>query len=249
MSGNDRPLDGCRVVVTRAEASRLDAQLETLGAHVVRVPTIAFVDPDDGGVALQGAIAELSRGTYDWMVVTSATTVRRLVAAPGGAAALGGARIAVVGPATARAVTDAGGIVALVAPEAVGESLVEAFPVGSGRVVQLRPEAARPVVAEGLRAKGWQVDEVAAYRTVAAEVDAATAAEVGRSDIVTFTSPSTVQHLVDAVGVDGLPTLVVSIGPVTSAALRALGIAVAAEADPHTVEGLVAAVVAATEVS
>lgn len=239
------PLEGVRVVVTRAHRGRLDARLGQLGAQVVHAPVIAFVDPDDDGRALRGAVGAVRDGRYDWLVVSSATAVARLAAVAGDLAALAPVGLAAIGPATAAAVTAAGGTVALVAPRAVGEALVEVFPDGTGRVLQLRPEVARDVIAAGLRAKGWHVDEVAAYRTVAAELDTPTREAVRAADVVTFTSPSTVRHLVSAVGVEGLPPLAVSIGPVTSAALGDAGIVVAAEADPHTVDGLVAAVVGA----
>ncbi|HET8929419.1 MAG TPA: uroporphyrinogen-III synthase [Acidimicrobiales bacterium] len=250
MSTEAEPLGDARVVVTRALPGRLDARLGRLGAHVVHAPAIAFVDPDDDGRALRTAVGALRDGRYDWLVVSSATAVERLAAVAGDLARLvpvhlAPLRLAAIGPATAAAVASAGGTVDLLAPRAVGEALVEAFPTGAGRVLQLRPEVARDVIADGLRAKGWIVDEVAAYRTVAPELDAETRADVRGADVVTFTSPSTVQHLVAAVGIDGLPSLAVSIGPVTSAALRDVGIAVSAEADPHTVDGLVAAVVRA----
>ena len=251
MTDPTRPLTGCRVVVTRARAGRLDEQLRALGAEVVAAPAIAFVEPDDGGRALRAAAAALAGGTdadsYDWLVVTSATAVDALVAAGANPAALGAVRIAAVGPATADAVTAAGGTVAVVPARAVGEALVDAVGTGHGRVLQVRPEVARDVVATGLRARGWTVDEVAAYRTVAALLDTPTREAVGAADVVTFTSPSTVEHLVAAVGVGGLPPVVVAIGPVTTAALVAHGVDVTAEADPHTVDGLVAAVVAAAQ--
>ena len=127
----------------------------------------------------------------------------------------------------------------LVPAVAVGDELAAAFPVGDGRVLQIRPEVARDVVARELRAKGWRVDEVVAYRTVSATLDDATRARVRDADAVTFTSSSTVDNLVALVGVDGLPTVTVSIGPITSSTLEAHGIAPTTEAAPHTIDGLV----------
>jgi len=128
----------------------------------------------------------------------------------------------------------------------VGEGLVEAFPdppggPGTGRVVLVRAEVARDVVPEGLAARGWSVEVVPAYRTVAADIAEPAREAVARADAVTFTSSSTVEHLVAAVGVDGLPPVVATIGPVTSATARRLGLAVAVEAPEHTTAGLVAA--------
>ena len=174
---------------------------------------------------------------------TSATTVERLErSAEAWIPALREVPIAAIGPSTAGAVRAVGAEAALVPGEAVGESLVEAFPRGAGRVLVLRPEVARSVVPEGLRAKGWQVEEVAVYRTVPATLDADTRRRVRTADVVTFTSPSTVTSLVASIGADALPPVVATIGPVTSRACRAAGMDVAAEAEPHTIDGLLDAV-------
>ncbi|MEP6641367.1 MAG: uroporphyrinogen-III synthase [Gaiellales bacterium] len=85
-----------------------------------------------------------------------------------------------------------------------------------------------------------QVDVVHLYRTVPEAVDAEA---VRAADLVTFTSSSTVTSLAAGIGAGGLRGVrAASIGPVTSAALREHGVEPLAEADPHTVEGLVAAV-------
>jgi uroporphyrinogen-III synthase len=100
------------------------------------------------------------------------------------------------------------------------------------------------VLPEGLRARGWEVDVVDAYRTVPAPVTDEQRALVAAADGVTFTSSSTVEHAVAAFGADGLPPLVACIGPVTAATARAHGLAVAVEAPVHTVQGLVTALAA-----
>jgi uroporphyrinogen-III synthase len=66
-------------------------------------------------------------------------------------------------------------------------------------------------------------------------------ARAAAADAVAFTSSSTVERTVDLLGVDGIPPIVVSIGPVTSGAVRAAGLHVTTEADPHTLDGLAAA--------
>ncbi len=102
---------------------------------------------------------------------------------------------------------------------------------------------AREILPDGLRARGAQVDVVHLYRTVPEAVDAEA---VRAADLVTFTSSSTVTSLAAGLGDGGLRGVrAASIGPVTSAALREHGVEPLAEADPHTVEGLVAAVGAA----
>jgi uroporphyrinogen III methyltransferase/synthase len=241
----DRPLFGRRIVVTRARdrAGRFAALLREQGAEVVEAPAIETADPTDAGAALRRAASELTAGRYDWVVCTSATGVERLFAVLRDARDLGGVKVAVVGPGTARALAARGVVADLVPKVAVGDDLAAAFPVGAGRVLQIRPEIARDVVARELRSKGWDVDEVVAYRTVSATLDEATRARVQDADAVTFTSSSTVDNLVDLVGIDGLPAVTVSIGPITSLSLEAHGIEPTVEAAPHTIDGLLDAVV------
>jgi uroporphyrinogen-III synthase len=128
----------------------------------------------------------------------------------------------------------------------VAESLLDAFPApeaGSDRVLLARAEQARDVLPEGLAERGYAVDVLPVYRTVRAEPDPRHLTQVreGRVDAITFTSSSTVTNFCDVVG--DLPDpqpLVVSIGPITSATARDRGLRVDAEADPHTIDGLVA---------
>jgi uroporphyrinogen-III synthase len=232
------------VVVTRAreQASRLVEQLRSAGATVVEVPVIAIAPADDGGVALRSALADAA--SYEWIVVTSVNGAEAVVAA--GDDALHGVRFAVVGPATADALRGAGIEPSLVPERFVAEGLLDAFPPceGRGRVLVAQADLARPVLVDGLRAKGWAVEAVAAYRTVPAPIGETERAEIAAADAVTFTSASTVENLVASVGVDALPSVVVSIGPITTTAARGLGVDVTTEADPHTIDGVVAALVA-----
>ena len=160
-----------------------------------------------------------------------------------------GVRVAAIGPGTARAAAEAGLPVDLVPEQSVAEGLVEAFGApsadgGSGRVVLARAEVARPALPDGLRAAGWEVDDVAAYRTVTQELTAEQRRQVAAADGVVFTSSSTVDRLVDAVGTDAVPPLVVSIGPATSATAASYDLAVTVEAANHTIEGAVEALIA-----
>jgi uroporphyrinogen-III synthase len=163
------------------------------------------------------------------------------------ARALAGLSIAVIGPGTAAVLGRRGLRPDLVPERFVAESLVEAFPDGSGRVLLARAEAARDVLPDGLGAKGYDVEVLAVYRTesVPPDPDVLERVRGGRVDAVTFTSSSTVDNFCDAVGplpADAQPN-VVSIGPVTSASARARGLRVDAEAEPHTIDGLVEALV------
>ena len=160
-----------------------------------------------------------------------------------------GVRVAAIGPGTARAAAEAGLRVDLVPERSVAEGLVEAFGSpsaagGSGRVVLARAEVARAALPDGLRAAGWEVDDVAAYRTVTQELTAEQRRQVAAADGVVFTSSSTVDRLVDAVGTDAVPPLVVSIGPATSATAASYDLTVTVEAANHTIEGAVEALIA-----
>jgi uroporphyrinogen III methyltransferase / synthase len=244
-----RPLFGRRVVVTRTrqQASQLSAALHRAGADPVEVPVIELADPVDGGGALRAAAARLA--SYDWVVLTSPNGAQRLLTAMAevglDARAFGAARVAAIGPGTARALA-AGGITADLVPERfVAESLLDALGsvTGGGRVLLARAEVARDVLPEGLRAGGWAVDVVDAYRTVPAPVTDAQRAAVVAADVITFTSSSTVERTLEAIGAEALPPVVACIGPVTAATARHHGLTVHVEAAAHTIDGLVAALV------
>ncbi len=248
-------LAGRTVVVTRAraQASQLVRRLADLGAEVVELPVIAIEDAADGGAALGAAADRVVVGAYEWVVVTSSNAVTRMVAALDGRDLPASTRWAAVGSSTAKALMTRGIVPDLVPDDAVSDALVAVFPVATapgtapgrpteeGRALFVRAERVRDVVAPGLAAKGWAVDEVVAYRTEAGDVDPAAVARARTADAVAFTSSSTVERTVDLLGVDGIPPVVVSIGPVTSGAVRAAGRSVTAEAEVHTLDGLVAA--------
>lgn len=241
-----RPLFGRRVVVTRAraQASELSDRLRELGAEVVEAPTIAVTEPDDRGAALQAALADI--GGYDWLVITSPNGVARTFDLIPDARVLARVRVAAVGPGTAAALAERRIVADLVPDRFVAEALVDAFPAApstGGRVLLARAAAARDVLPDGLRSAGWEVHDVAAYRTVPVPVDDATAELIAHADAVTFTSSSTVTNLCHAVSIERVPPVIASIGPITSATARSLGLAVTVEAEPHTVDGLVDALV------
>jgi uroporphyrinogen III methyltransferase/synthase len=238
-----RPLFGRRIAVTRAreQASDLRRRLERLGAEVLEVPAIA-IEPADDGVDLTGPIADAA-----WVAFTSPNAVDAVTSRLRDARAFPStARVAAVGPGTAARLAAFGVVADLVPERSVAEGLVDAFPAPTtdpaGTVYVPQAEGARPTLADGLRAKGWDVVVRTAYRTVAADLDDAARRRLAEADAVTFTSSSTVTNVVGAAGLDALPPVAVSIGPVTSATMRELGIEVACEADPHDLDGLVAAV-------
>jgi len=238
-----RPLFGRQVVVTRAraQASGLVERLRRLGAETLELATIEVGDPADGGAALRSAASRV--GDYHWVCFTSANAVERLFACVRDARALGGVRVAAVGPGTAEALVGRGVVADLVPPRALAESLAEDFPAGPGRVLLPQAAAARPVLAAGLEAKGWDVDAVEAYRTRPATPSPDALAAAAKADAIAFTSSSTVENWLAATGPASTPPVVACIGPVTAETAARHGLAVAAVAADHTVEGLVAALV------
>ncbi len=246
------PLFGKKIVVTRArgQAAGLSEKLRALGADVADLPTIE-IRPAPDYSALDRAIACLD--SYDWIIFTSANGVRffleRLDASPADLRSLR-ARICTIGPATRRAVEALHLKVDLMPDEYVAESLVAAFvehDLAGKRILLPRAAAARDLVPAELARRGAHVDVVEAYRTVIPEDAPARAREIfsaaRKPDWITFTSSSTVNHFVEAAGAAALDGVrVASIGPVTSATARGHGIAVTAEAERFTIDGLIEAI-------
>jgi len=240
-----RPLAGLDVAVTRAraQASGLARRLEALGARVVAAPLIR-TRPLPGPA--------LDPSPYDLVCVTSVNGVaglfERLDAGGRDARSLAGARVAAIGPGTAAALA-ARGVRADIVPErAVAESLLQALAdVRVTRALIARASHAREELPQALRARGVEVDVLAVYETLAEPLPARQRAAVAEADFVTFTSASTVHHLVEALGAASLSpaTRTVSIGPITSAALREHGLPVDVEAERHDVDGLIEALLAA----
>ena len=231
-----RPLFGRRVVVTRAreQASTLVASLRDLGAEVLEVPTIRIVE-NEFTIELDG---------FEWVAFTSANAVDAVCSRLHDARSFAGVRLAAIGPATADSLRRRGLVADVVPPRAVAESLVDVFPAGGGRVLVPQAADARPVLVDGLRTKGWQVEVIEAYRTESVPASPDVIAAAVKADAITFTSSSTVSGYLASAGPEAVPATVVCIGPVTADTAREAGLPVSAVADPHTVDGLVAAVLA-----
>jgi uroporphyrinogen III methyltransferase / synthase len=252
-----RPLAGCSVVVTRArgQAARMVERLTSLGASVVELPVIATEEAADGGVAFAGAVGRLLQGRYAWVALTSVNAANRLLEQLGPDPGTVPVKWAALGGGTASVLRSAGIEPAVVADVSTSAGLVEAFPpappppapAGAGAseddpartVFFPRAETVRGALAAGLRDRGWAVEEVVAYRTVAAVPPPESVERARHADAIAFTSSSTVEHTVRVLGIDGVPATIASIGPSTSATARQAGLEVHVEADPHTVDGLV----------
>ena len=165
----------------------------------------------------------------------------------------GRARVAAIGPATARALRKRGISVDVMPEQAVGDALAQALDnVPVQRALVVRAREARDVVPDALRAGGAEVDVVPVYETVVETLDAGQLAAVAAADFITFTSASTVRNFLASAGGAGAwlaestaRPRVISIGPVTSDELRTHGLEPDVEATEHDIDGLVAAIIRA----
>jgi len=244
------PLTGIRVVVTRAEAqaSELARRLAEAGAIVAPLPLIEVIPPADPR-PLARAASELP--LYDWAVLTSANGARALLDAAEGSLPARLA-IAVVGNATAAVLREAGVEPRIVATKGNAEVLLaELGPhVAHRRVLLPQAADARPLLAQGLEAAGADLTIVIAYdKRLPPDTPARAAVLFPSAPVgwVTFTSGGIARRFADLF--EGAwperrrDLLAASIGPVTSADLRALGVEPAVEAAQPTDEALVAGIV------
>jgi uroporphyrinogen III methyltransferase/synthase len=243
-----KPLFRRRIVVTRAtsQAGSLTERLVAAGAEVLEMPAtkIERVDP----AALREAITRLA--DYKWVIFTSQNAVdifwHSLREVQLDVRALAGKKVAAIGPMTAAALLERGLKPDLLPDRFVAEALLEALrergDVRGARVLYAAATGARETLVEGLESLGAIVDRVPLYTSVPDGAGAAAIREkllAGEADAVTFTSASSVNAFVDAVGADAATRVpAVTIGPVTTAAARARGLEVAAEAQMSTIAGL-----------
>lgn len=250
----DGPLAGRSVALARVggEEGLVPQALKAAGAWVVSTPLVELADASDGGAGLERALSALE--SYDWLVLTSAQAVPRVLGRVGDLRRLASVRLAVAGPSTAAALRSAGFVADLV-PEwgsSGGDGVVDAFPeapAAGGRVLYPRSAEARPVVAEGLAAKGWTVDEVDAYAPRPRALAEAKRWALEGCDALVLSSPSALRS---AIGVPGLlarlgsrvggPRLVCT-GPTTAEAAADAGVEVAVAVGSTDPEALVEALV------
>jgi uroporphyrinogen III methyltransferase / synthase len=251
-----RPLFGRGIVITRpeAQAEGLAELLRVQGARVIPFPVIRIIPPKSWA-PLDQALDKLE--TYHWIVFTSANGVssffRRLRERGRDIRDLKGIRIATIGPATAAAIEVLGIRVDLVPEEFISEGVVRGFAgenLRGCRVLLPRAEEARDVIPEGLAKMGAQVDVVVVYQTDRSDRNASELLPLftgGKVDVITFTSPSTVNHFLGIMGPDfHLPAgvRIACIGPVTAAAVQKAGLTVDILQERYTIPELVNAIAA-----
>jgi uroporphyrinogen III methyltransferase/synthase len=254
-----RPLFGRTIVVTRTrqQASELSNKLEELGAQVIEAPTIELVPPPSWE-----EVDRALREVFDWVIFTSANAVthakRRLLEIGLDARAFGGAKVAAIGDATARAVVEELCLKVDLCPDSfVAEALADALAakneIGGKRHLLLHADIARAVLRERLQQAGSAlVCDVAIYGTKRAAVlppELLEALAEKRVGWITFTSSSTARNFAELLGKDYRAALqdvsLASIGPITTTALRELGLNATIEANPSNIEGLVNAMMSA----
>lgn len=258
------PLAGRRILVTRAE-HQSTAFTRLLHEHGARTEAVALIEiaAPDSWQPLDHALAQLER--YQYIILTSVNAVdmvhHRLqqlgredvltTASP----ALRGAPVWVcVGPKTAQALQKLGRQPDLQPGEYRAEAIIDLLlqrGIAGQRILYPRAQLARPLMPQQLRDAGALVDDPIAYHTLPARDAADKIKQLLHEqavDVVTFTSSSTVENFVVALGADAARLtgnlVVASIGPLTSATARRLGLQVTLEAQDYTLEGLLAALVA-----
>ena len=249
-----RALYGWTVLVprTKEQAGEMSNRLVAHGALPIEVPTIA-VEPPRSPAQMERAVKGLVDGRYQWVVFTSTNAVRAVwdkFAEFGlDARAFSGVKIACVGESPADRVRAFG-----ISPELVpsGEQsslgLLDEFPEYDSifdpvnRVLLPRADIATETLAEGLRERGWEIEDVTAYRTVRAAPPAAETREMiktGGFDAVCFTSSSTVRNLVGIAGKPHTRTIVACIGPKTAETAAEFGLRVDVQPETAAVGPLV----------
>ena len=251
-----RALYGWTVLVprTKDQAGEMSDRLVTHGALPIEVPTIA-VEPPRSPAQMERAVKGLVDGRFQWVVFTSTNAVRAVWEKFNefglDARAFSGVKIACVGQATADRVRAFG-----INPELVpsGEQsslgLLDDFPPYDdvfdpvNRVLLPRADIATETLAEGLRERGWEIEDVTAYRTVRAAPPPAHTREMiktGGFDAVCFTSSSTVRNLVGIAGKPHARTIVACIGPKTAETAAEFGLRVDVQPEVAAVGPLVEA--------
>lgn len=243
----EKPLAGWRVLVPRGGpwGDGVAAGLRAQGATPVVAPLINFA-PTNDQASLDVALADLQAGAFDWLTVTSATTVDVLYAHRTHIPV--STRIAAVGETTAAALQAVGYHVDLVpdrdnSAAGMAEQLIALEPEPR-RILTLRSEIAKPVLTQLLADAGHEVRSVVAYRTVGVPVTERIARDVasGRINAILVTSGSVADQVQSQFAEIPTSTVIAAIGPRTAKDARKAGLTVDVIADRQTVDALIEAV-------
>ncbi|ABX08060.1 uroporphyrinogen-III synthase [Prochlorococcus marinus] len=253
------------IVITRSQDQQVEARrsFEMMGANVLELPALVIGPPDDWR-PLDDALSELE--TFHWIIFSSSNGVkavesrlsltgRSLSSRPSGL------KIAAVGQKTAKSLEIYGVEADFVPPKFVADSLIKNFPVSGLGLRMLFPRVqsgGRPILTEAFRDAGVKVVQVSAYESRCPEEipgETVDALDNGKVDVIAFTSSKTVVHTAQLMSKyfeskwqkKLLGIKLVSIGPQTSISCKKYFDRIDQEADPHDLEGLVCACIAATK--
>ncbi len=251
----ERPLFGQTVLVTRPrhQAAGMVDELAELGAETIIQPGIK-ITPPQGVALLDDAIGSLK--DFDWVVFSSRNGVEsffaRLAEQGLDARALGGVKLAVIGPATREAIAEQHLVADLCPAEYRAEALAEALgeDASGKRFLLVRASRGREVLAEMLRESGGIVEQVVAYESHDVQTpdpDIAEALAEGRIQWTTVTSSAIARSLVKLFGAGLKQTRLAAISPITAGVLQELGYPAAVVAKEYTSEGVVEAIRGAVE--
>ena len=247
------PLNGRRILLTRAKPDDAIARaLRLAGAHVDAL--VLTVSTPLDSAQLDAARTRLADGEYAWVVFSSWRAARAVIFSLPRARLLG-TRIAAVGEATARWVSDHAGASVDLTGAGSAAALLECFPAaasGARPVLIPRSALAPDTLPDGLRALGWSVEAIDAYTTAPADAadipdDIAGNFPVGHYDAAVLTASSQARALPPLLGLPPPSTRVVTIGAPTAATARRQGIAVAAQASSPTPDAIVRALIDALD--
>lgn len=246
-----------RILVTRPrqQADGFMDGLKTAGFEPICFPVIE-IRPTDDNSQLDQALKNLNK--YEWIIFTSVNAVDVFFKHLAGTMHIVLAeyashlpRVAAIGPKTAEALKMHGVIPNFVPEEYVAESILPGLGDLKNKWVLLpRAEIARKALPEEIVKAGGIAHEIAVYQTLPAKPDVQGLAVLKAGvDIVTLTSPSTVQNFfaiarqngLDPLHLPGNP-LFACIGPITEKAAREAGIVNLIVAEEYTTEGLIKAI-------
>ncbi|HHW47639.1 MAG TPA: uroporphyrinogen-III C-methyltransferase [Clostridiaceae bacterium] len=245
-------LTGKRIIVTRSreQASKLVDKIEELGGMAIEFPTIRIEGPEDF-THFDQVLKRLPG--YEWLVFTSENGVKaffgRMMTNRIDIRSLAGVKLAAIGEATMEALNKYGLNVDYVPEKYTNRELLKGFPPSGGdspKILLARGNLSDKKLVEGLKAKGYEVEDLIVYRTVLGDgrrEDILEMIEEGGIDYITFTSSSTVRNFVSILGQENISKTsgikVLCIGPVTAKTAEESGLKVTAVADRYTIDGLV----------
>lgn len=245
-------LQGKTVLITREKSQARDLS-ETISKHggvPIEVPLLSFQKPV--GQVKTDSVQKIKRvNAFDWVVFTSKNGVDfffeflkelKIELSPN-------VKIAVIGKKTLEVIERYGFKPTFVPPSFVAEAFLPSFLEileTSENVLICKGNLAREYIANGLREKGFGVEEVIVYDNVQPDGTdnlLIQAFRETRVDVILFTSPSTINNFMDAIHKNHLEefvleSVIVSIGPVTTKRIEELGLKVTLSPAEFTVQGM-----------